>query len=66
MWQPIETMPKDIAVLVGSKDGGVFEAALYGEQITTDCGSAGWVTHWRPMPDPPTEDGPTHEELYGG
>jgi hypothetical protein len=49
-WQPIETAPKDTAVLLWL--GWMFEIGHF----NTGLGrwAANWATHWMPLPSPPT------------
>lgn len=65
-WQPIETAPKDVEILLwGGKSQS--ETAIQGKWIYEGERRAGWywasysgapvgpipATHWMPMPDPP-------------
>lgn len=54
-WQPIETAPKDEFVLVVS-EGRVHTATLFEPigWLEADMAQLWDVTHWRPLPPPPT------------
>ena len=67
-WQPIETAPKDVAILIYHHDdnqwrGGIgigFSHSDYNghKGVVTEDGRAGWIirpqpTHWMPLPEPP-------------
>jgi hypothetical protein len=67
-WQPIESAPKNLAsVLLASNAGhvclGNWSATLNGWQTnigpfhaeTKAAGKPCYVTHWMPLPEPPTE-----------
>jgi hypothetical protein len=55
-WQPIETAPKDVPVLLGWEDSfrreWEYEAGLYGS--TRGGWLHGQATHWMPLPSPPS------------
>lgn len=56
-WQPIETAPKAICVLVANIDkGSVTEAFLGWDGWRKGPHGTGFVypTHWMPLPDPPS------------
>ena len=57
-WQPIETAPKDGAVVVLLNDDGDIIAARFGtDGWWYDAGDGCWndafMTHWMPLPAPP-------------
>lgn len=59
-WQPIETVPKDVSVLVYDPTGRghVFEALAqpdgrYYDPVYSEWDGLG-VTHWMPLPAPPS------------
>jgi len=67
-WQPIETAPKDGAILmfcsmhrtVFVTHWGEVEKGLYGWVGEYFC--SGSATHWMPLPAPPKE--PEHETIW--
>lgn len=65
-WRPIDTAPKDEAVLVGSENGPVGEAYCYSEDGSWWWANTGphdfdackqvFPTHWQPLPRPPGDE----------
>lgn len=66
-WQPIETAPKDVSVLVFIPHAehygeGIYRAILssefgswttFGLHVGRAVGAGCWPTHWMPLPDAP-------------
>lgn len=61
-WQPIETAPRDETPILTYRQAGLMSVAIYWPH-----GKAEWcavdgchllnVTHWQPLPEPPTKEG---------
>lgn len=63
-WQPIETAPRDVKVIMGgwyivserkdweTRDGVVYESYLFGFLKRRTIRSSDY-THWMPLPEPP-------------
>jgi hypothetical protein len=58
-WQPIDTAPKGRKVLV-LKGNGKFAIADWGRYCEYNGGN---FTHWIPLPDPPTTEGNTNNQI---
>ena len=51
-WQPIETAPAHGRVIAYFNDGDILTVTI--ESWKRDDGDDCWVTHWMPLPSPPT------------
>ena len=59
-WQPIETAPKGAAIVYDTDRGVITDAYLHDNDGVASYGyysnTAYNVTHWMPIPDPPSEE----------
>lgn len=62
-WQPIETAPRNVAVLLFCPDRGCesnparieldYASSGWANEVCNNVSFHSWATHWMPLPEPP-------------